>query len=137
MADSGAVEGETRVPEAKTVLIVDDQDATRALLRATIEGLSIPCVISEAADGDTAIDIARRTRPDLVLLDIVLPGSSASGVLVCQELCKDSRTTVVIVSGQAVDSVLNACLSAGAIDHVRKPCSVEQMRGKLAGWLGD
>jgi len=137
MADSGAVEGETGTGKAKNVLIVDDEAATRALLRATIEGLSIPCVISEAADGDAAIDIARRTRPDLVLLDIVLPGSSKSGVLVCQELCKDSRTTVVIVSGQAVDSVLNACLSAGASDQVRKPFSVAQMREKIAGWLGD
>ncbi len=137
MADSGAVEGETETPTAKNVLIVDDEAATRALLKATVEGLSIPCVVAEAADGDTAIEIAHRTRPDLVLLDIVLPGSSASGVLVCQELCKDSRTTVVIVSGQAGDSVLNACLSAGATDHVRKPFSVAQMREKIAGWLAD
>lgn len=137
MGDSGGVEGKTGTRQPKNVLIVDDEAATRALLRATIEGTSIPCVISEAADGDTAIAIARRTRPDLVLLDIVLPGSSTSGVLVCQELCKDSRTTVIIVSGQSVDSILNACLSAGATDHVQKPFSVSQMRQKIAGWLSD
>jgi CheY-like chemotaxis protein len=122
---------------AKKVLVVDDEAATRALLRATVEGLSMPCQVAEAADGDTAIELARRVRPDLVLLDIVLPGSAASGVLVCQELCKDSRTKVVIVSGQAQRSILDACFSAGAIQHVNKPFSVPELRDSIERWLAD
>ncbi len=122
---------------AKKVLVVDDEAATRALLRATVEGLSMPCQVEEAADGDTAIELARRVRPDLVLLDIVLPGSTASGVLVCQELCKDSRTKVVIVSGQAQRSILDACFTAGAIQHVNKPFSVAELRNSIERWLAD
>ena len=117
------------------VLIVDDEAATRALLRATVEGLSVPCRVFEAADGEMALEIARRTRPDLVLLDIVLPGSGASGVWVCQELSKDRRTRVVIVSGRAGESVIRACLYAGAIEHVPKPFSVPELRAKLEQWL--
>lgn len=121
----------------RAVLIVDDDHATRLLLKATIEGLSIPCRILEAADGDTALELAGRTRPDLALIDIVLPGSSASGVLLCERLCKDSRTKVVVVSGQANESIVQAALSVGAVAYVRKPFSVDDMRVKLAAWLSD
>ena len=121
----------------RNVLIVDDEAATRTLLRKTVQGLSTACRIFEAVDGDSALRIARQARPDLVLLDIVLPGSSVSGVLVCQELCKDSRTKVAIVSGNATDSVVQACLSMGAVELVRKPFSVGEMRTKLEQWLTD
>ncbi len=119
----------------RTVMIVDDEAATRALLRATLEGLPIPVEVIEVADGDTALEVNRRARPDLILLDIVLPGSSTSGVLVCQELCRDSRTKVVIVSGQASESILQSCLSMGALEYIRKPFSVSDVRAKLEGWL--
>lgn len=123
--------------EERTVLIVDDDRATRLLLKAAVEGLSIPCRIHEAASGDEAIAAGRRSRPDLALVDIVLPGSGASGVMVCTELCRDSRTKVVIVSGQASDSIVHAALAAGAVEYIRKPFSVENLQSKLTVWLAD
>ena len=135
MAEGSAVKREQEEFSKKTVLIVDDEAGMRTLLRAVVEGASVPCRIVEAVDGDSAVEIARRDRPDVVLLDIVLPGSSASGVLVCQELCKDSRTKVVIVSGQAGRSIIDACLNAGAIEHVQKPFSVSEMRARMERWL--
>jgi len=131
-AAGGKAKGQDR---ERAVLIVDDDDATRLLLKATVDGLPVPCRVYEAADGDTALEIAARHRPDLALIDIVLPGSSASGVLVCARLCRDHRTTVVVISGQAHESIVQAALSAGAVAYVRKPFSVEDLRGKLAGWL--
>lgn len=119
----------------QTVLIVDDEAATRTLLRKTVEGLSTPCRVLEAGDGDSALEMGRQQRPDLVLLDIVLPGSSASGVLVCQELCKDSRVKVVIVSGKASGPVANACLQMGAIELIKKPFVVDAVREKIERWL--
>jgi|GEM_PF-6670681 len=80
------------------VLIMDDEAAIRKLLRATVESLPFPCEVMEAPDGKTALEIARLHRPTLALLDILLPGSSTSGVIVCSELCKDARTKVVIVT---------------------------------------
>jgi CheY-like chemotaxis protein len=114
---------------------VDDDEATRKLLKATVEGLSTPCLVYEIADGDEAIQFARRNRPDLALVDIVLPGSEASGVMVCRELCRDSRTKVVVISGQASDAITQAALAAGATAYVRKPFSVDELRSKLEGWL--
>jgi CheY-like chemotaxis protein len=125
----------TLVGGVPTVLIVDDEPSARKLLRAILEQLGVPIRIEEAADADSAMDIVRRTRPDLVLLDIVLPDSRASGVILCRVLSSDPRTQVVIVSGNANESLLRTCLSMGALDCVRKPFSVEQMRSKLARWL--
>jgi two-component system chemotaxis response regulator CheY len=135
MAESAAG-STTKLPEEdRRVLIVDDDHATRQLIKITVEGLPIPCRIYEAADGDAAIQLARRSRPDLALIDIVLPDSGASGVLVCRELCRDSRTKVVVVSGQASDSIIQAALAAGAIAYVRKPFSLEDLRSKVTRWL--
>lgn len=121
----------------RSVLIVDDEPAIRTLLREIAEGLSVACRVYEAGDGQSALQIARGTRLDLVLLDIVLPGSSTSGVLLCQESCKNARTKVVIISGNAGTSILNSCLSMGATDCVRKPFSPDELRDKLTAWLAD
>jgi len=132
------VPGRERPEQAeRMVLIVDDEAPARLLLRTALRGVSVPCKVVEAVSAESALEIARRTRPDLVLLDIVLPGSSVSGVLVCQELCKDSRTRVVIVSGSATNSIVQACLSMGALEQVRKPFSVEEMQQKMEEWLTD
>jgi CheY-like chemotaxis protein len=133
---TGSLGGEGSGEGKRRVLIVDDEAQTRTLLKTTLKGLSVPCEILEAVDGDTALKLAREERPDLVLLDIVLPGSSVSGVLVCQELVRDSRTRVVIVSGQAGEQVVRSCIALGAVAHVRKPFSVAEMRGNLERWLG-
>ncbi len=116
-----------------TVLIVDDEAATRALLRKTVE--SSGCRALEAADGDTALQLARSSSPDLVLLDIVLPGSTTSGVLVCKELLEELRLRVVVVTGNASATITRSCLQMGAAEIVRKPFSVDALREKLPGWL--
>jgi CheY-like chemotaxis protein len=118
-----------------SVLIVDDEATARRLLHATVKGLAVPCRIAEAADGETALALARSSRPDLVLLDIVLPGSSVSGVMVCQELCRDLETRVVVVTGRASDAITQTCMALGAVECVRKPFSVTQMRETLERWL--
>ena len=118
-----------------SVLIVDDEASTRKLLRATVGRLRLPCSITEAADGETALEMARRSRPDLVLLDIVLPGSSVSGVMVCQELCRDLETRVVLITGRASDAITQTCMALGAVECIRKPFSVEQMLETIQRWL--
>ena len=137
MTEGAASRGGTTDEEERRILIVDDDQPTRLLLKAAVEGLAVPCRIYEAASGDEAIDVGRRSRPDLALVDIVLPGSGASGVMVCRQLCRDSRTKVVVVSGQASDLIIQAALAAGAIEYIRKPFSVNDLQAKLAGWLAD
>lgn len=131
MTASDAPSRDTRGGAEPTVLIVDDEAATRTLLKKTVQRLSMPCKILEAADGDSALRIVKQSQPDLVLLDIVLPGSTTSGVLLCQQFCKDFRTKVVVVSGKATDSIAQACLAMGAAAIVRKPFSVDEVRQEL------
>lgn len=116
---------------------MDDEAAIRKLLRATVESLPIPCQVIEAPDGKTALELARRRRPTLALLDILLPGSSTSGVIVCAELCKDARTKVVIITGQKNDTINQACLSMGALDIIHKPFVVDELKAKLTCWLSE
>jgi CheY-like chemotaxis protein len=125
----------TTIGEVPTVLIVDDEPSARKLLKAILEQLDFPCRVEEAGDGDSAMEIVRRTSPDLVLLDIVLPDSRASGVILCRVLGGDPRTRVVVVSGTASESIFRTCLSMGALECIRKPFCPEQMRSKLAHWL--
>jgi len=126
----------SEVKRTRTVLIVDDHAPMRMLMRAAVDGISIPCRILEAENGDDALKIAREALPHLVLLDIVLPGSSTSGVLVCSQLCKELHTSVVIVSGQASRAVAQACLDAGAIAYVPKTTfSIQSLQVKLEEWL--
>ena len=130
----------TRAPdrhrdEPRTVLIVEDQEPTRMLIKAAVEGTEIDCRILEAADGDAALAAASRRRPDLVLLDIVLAGSGTSGVLVCHQLCKDPRTKVVIISGQSSAAIVQTCLNAGATAYLPKPFSLDALQVKVKGWL--
>jgi len=129
--ETGAASRESKGRREFTVLIVDDEPDARRLLREVVRRLPRPCRVLDTPDGGTALEIARQSRPDLVLLDIVLPGSSTSGVLVCQELCKDPRTKVVIVSGKASESITQACLSLGAVEIIRKPFSVAEVTGTL------
>ncbi len=117
------------------VLIVEDEPDARDLLKTAVSGVPLPCRIAEAATSEAALQAARTVRPDLVLLDIVLPDSGTSGVLLCEQFCRDTRTKVVIVTGQAQDSIAEACLSAGAVELVSKPFSVSDLRGKIEAWL--
>lgn len=121
----------------RLVLIVDDEAATRVLLRQTLQGLPFPCRIYEAANGDEALKVTHEIRPDLALVDIMLPASSVSGVVLCQQMCRDSRTKVAIISGHATETIVQACLTAGAVGYVRKPFSVEEMRDRVTGWLSE
>ena len=123
--------------DQKTVLIVDDQEPTRMLIKAAIQNTGIDCQVFEATDGDSALAAAQQRRPDLVLLDIVLPDSSASGVLLCTYLCKDAHIKVVIISGQASKTIVQTCLNAGAIDYIPKPFSVEVLQERITEWLTD
>jgi len=118
-----------------SILIVDDEAAARTLLKKVVQTLYPLAQFHEASDGEIALRIARTARPDLVLLDIVLPGSDTSGVLVCRELTK-ARIPVLIVSGNASGPVLDACLSLGAADILRKPFTLEDAQARIGYCLG-
>jgi DNA-binding NarL/FixJ family response regulator len=110
--------------EARVVLC-DDQPAMREALRTILEASGLT-VVGEAADGDAAIDCVRRTRPDVVLMDVRMPGRdgiSATAALVSD----DPSVRVLVLTTFDTDDVLFGALGAGASGFVLKNCGPEAL----------
>jgi CheY-like chemotaxis protein len=108
------------------ILIVDDEEPLRLLVRATLEDESGEgrYEIIEAADGNEALEVARRERPELILLDIQMPG--LSGLEVCKMLKDDPVTSdlmVVMLTAKGQQSDREQGFAAGADDYFAKPFS--------------
>jgi DNA-binding response OmpR family regulator len=104
------------------VLIAEDDDSLRSLLRLSIDVGNVDIV--EAADGAAALKSALAHPPDLVLLDWMMPG--LDGLDLCRALRADPTTAdalIVIVTARALPSDREAALSAGADHYVSKPFS--------------
>jgi two-component system chemotaxis response regulator CheY len=102
-----------------TVLVVDDNDTTRAMLRGILrqEGAN---VVGEAKDGTTAIAACQRFKPALVCLDVLMPNSN--GVDVLKEIRTElPQTRVLMVTGSTDRATVQAAIQAGANGYVVKP----------------
>jgi CheY-like chemotaxis protein len=109
-----------------SILICDDEPELRELIRLS---LAPDYTFTEAADGDEAIALAGRVRPDLVLLDVMMPGTG--GIAVLEHLRRDPElrsTPVVVVSAFAAPDDRRAALDAGATRIVKKPFDPEALR---------
>jgi two-component system, OmpR family, response regulator ResD len=117
------------------ILIAEDDESLRALIRLTIEVGDVE--IREVADGEAALEDARRSRPDLVLLDWSMPGRS--GLEVCRELranAETSGTTIVMITARAQEADRRAGLEAGADRYLTKPFSPLELLDTLRDVLG-
>ena len=107
-----------------TVLIVDDQDSIRMSLAAVLEDSGYNII--EAESGYQAIDAVKQSSIDLVLLDIKMPG--INGVQTFREIKKISPgTAVVMMTGFALEDLVEAALEEGAYSVVYKPFDVEKI----------
>ncbi|CAL9471687.1 DNA-binding response regulator [Streptomyces sp. DH-12] len=115
-----------------TVLLAEDDRAIRnALERAlTLEGYRVTAV----ADGVEALAQARRSRPDVLVLDVMMPG--IDGLQVCRALrAEGDRTPVLILTALVETADRIAGLDAGADDYVVKPFDVEEVFARLRALL--
>lgn len=116
------------------ILIVDDEKNILELVRFNLEREGYQ--VLTAMDGDTALAMARRELPDLIVLDVMLPG--ANGLDVCRVLNEDSATKnipIIMLSARAeeVDRVLG--LEMGADDYVIKPFSPRELAARVKARL--
>jgi len=114
------------VPQ-KNILVVEDHPETRDLLAYHLK--SAGYAVRTAVSGQGGLDLAARSRPDLVLLDVMLPGGM-DGLEVCRRLKQDQRTRQVPVImltalGDEVDRIVG--LELGAEDYVAKPFSPREL----------
>ena len=101
----------------KTVLVVDDAPGIVELLRLYLEQAGYATIA--AADGPAAIDLHRRHRPDLVVLDVMLPG--LDGFEVCRAIRREADTPILMLTARTDDVDAIVGLELGADDYVTKP----------------
>jgi DNA-binding response OmpR family regulator len=106
-----------------TVLLVDDDPKIRDLLRLYIEREGHRALF--AADGEQALEIAGRSRPDLVLLDVMLPG--LDGFEVCRRIRDSSDVPILLLTARSGEGDKVVGLDMGADDYVVKPFSPREL----------
>ena len=116
---------------AKTILIVEDDNNIADLLHLYLEKEGYQTAI--ASDGTQGIDLYRKLRPDLVLLDIMLPGVDGWGVL--RAIRQDSQIPVIMLTakGETTDKVSG--LKQGADDYITKPFEMKEVLARIEAVL--
>jgi len=103
-----------------TVLVVDDEAPIRLLCRVNLEAENM--TVLEAADGDKGLELARREHPDVILLDVMMPGRS--GWEVAEELLTDEATNgipIIFLTARAEVRDRAKGIDLGGVDYVTKP----------------
>jgi DNA-binding NtrC family response regulator len=108
----------------KRVLLIDDDPRVRASLKIVLEPIYD---ILQASDGQEGLDVFRKDEPDLILLDVILPGTD--GLAVLQTLRMESKMTpVIMLTGtKSVKTAVDA-MKFGAADYLSKPFDVDELR---------
>ena len=102
------------------VLVIDDEAPIRLLCRVNLEAEGM--AVLEAADGPAGLDLARDQRPDIVLLDVMMPG--LDGWRVAEQLLDDERTStipIIFLTARAEFRDRARGLDIGGVDYVTKP----------------
>jgi DNA-binding response OmpR family regulator len=103
-----------------SVLVIDDEAPIRLLCRVNLEAAGID--VSEAEDGHSGLEAARKERPDVILLDVMMPGMD--GWQVFEALVQDERTSeipIVFLTARAELRDQARGLELGGVDYVTKP----------------
>lgn len=119
----------------KKILIVDDEENIRRLLRSL---LGSKYIVLEAKDGEVAIDMARSHRPDIILMDILMP--NIDGYTACHTIKQDPTTkTIPVVMVTAIGHELNKRLAKeiGADGYITKPFKLQDLLSTVDGFLTD
>ena len=118
----------------RTVLVVEDDAAIRELLRLHLDLAGF--AIEEAEDGRKALDRARSTPFDLVLLDVMLPG--LDGVSVCRAIRSagpNVDTPILMLTAREGESDKVLGLESGADDYLTKPFGVRELMARIAALM--
>ena len=108
---------ETTRPSLR-IVVADDESIIRMDLREMLSGLGYS-VVGEAGDGQTAINVARETRPDLVIMDIKMPG--VDGIAAARELTKERVAPVLLLTAYSEQDLVERAKEAGVVAYLVKP----------------
>jgi DNA-binding NarL/FixJ family response regulator len=118
-----------------SVLVVDDSQPVRDTIRTIVEMLPGCRVAGEAADGPSAVAEARRLSPDVVLMDINLPG--CDGLAAAQQILAATPTRVIVISVENGREYFRRALQVGACNFLVKPFTPESLEAAIRGAMGE
>jgi CheY-like chemotaxis protein len=112
---------------ATKILIVDDEQPISRLLMYQLHELGYQ--VSQASDGFQALQRFQRERPDLVLLDVMMPGMS--GWDVCRQIRTVSQVPIIMLTAKSAEVDVVSGLEAGADDYIAKPFKMPQLQARI------
>jgi DNA-binding response OmpR family regulator len=115
----------------QTVLVVDDEEAIAEAVRARLENEGFRVLV--AGDGPSAIEITEAESPDLVVLDLMLPGMD--GLEVCARIQRDRWVPVLMLTARTEEADKVAGLAVGADDYLTKPFSLRELAARVKAIL--
>jgi two-component system, sensor histidine kinase and response regulator len=118
-------------PESMTVMIVDDTRPNVLVLQRTFANTGYN--ISVAFDGEKALDLISKLKPDLILLDVMMPG--LNGFEVCKLLKENPEVNdipIIVITAMGMPKDVLAGFEAGAVNYITKPFNLQEVcvRGK-------
>ncbi len=116
---------------AASILVVDDEPQIRRVLRSTLSTHGY--VITEAKTGEDALESMRKERPDLILLDMNMPGMG--GIEACRQIRRTSDAPIIMLTVRNAERDKVAALDAGADDYVVKPFGIEELLARIRAAL--
>jgi response regulator NasT len=115
--------------ERLRLLIADDEEVLRKTLVAICESLGYQ-VVAQACNGQEALDMARLTSPDLLLLDIRMP--VLDGLEAAKAILERDSVPIVIVTGHTDTALINDAARVGVFSYLVKPITAERLRAAIA-----
>jgi len=116
---------------AASILVVDDEPQIRRVLRSALSTHGY--VITEAKTGEEALESMRKERPDLILLDMNMPGMG--GIEACRQIRRTSDAPIIMLTVRNAERDKVAALDAGADDYVVKPFGIEELLARIRAAL--
>jgi len=113
------------------ILVVDDEPQIRRVLRSTLSFRGY--TISEVSSGEEAVELAGKLKPDLILLDVNLPGMS--GIDTCREIRRSTDAPIIMLTVRSAERDKVIALDAGADDYVIKPFGIEELLARIRASL--
>ncbi|MCH2311268.1 MAG: response regulator transcription factor [SAR202 cluster bacterium] len=116
-----------REKDPKTILVVEDDPNIQEALRYSLEKENYRLILAD--DGDLALTLAQNHSPDLILLDIMLPGMD--GLTVCKRIREENNVPIIMLTAKTeeIDKVLG--LELGADDYITKPFSMRELIARI------
>jgi two-component system KDP operon response regulator KdpE len=113
------------------ILVVDDEPQIRRVLRSTLSFRGY--TISEVSSGEEAVELTGKLKPDLILLDVNLPGMS--GIETCREIRRSTEAPIIMLTVRSAERDKVIALDAGADDYVTKPFGIEELLARIRASL--